>query len=139
MYLFSKSTLGFYPENLLEDYIKAGSLPDDVKEVADEVRNKFIVSPPPQKKLGADENGDPVWVDWSKEEFLIGAETKKKYLIEDVVSYINSRQWPGKAGLGRLKDDEKNRYILWLDYLDALDALDLSTAPDIEWPEEPAK
>ncbi|WXP55184.1 tail fiber assembly protein (plasmid) [Escherichia coli] len=51
---------------------------------------------------------------------------------------MNSKQWPGKAAIGRLKDDELAQYNLWLDYLDALELVDSSSAPDIEWPTPPA-
>ena len=40
--------------------------------------------------------------------------------------------------MGRLKDEEKEQYNAWLDYLDALEAVDTSTAPDIVWPTAPA-
>ncbi len=50
---------------------------------------------------------------------------------------MNNKQWPGKAAIGRLKGEELAQYNLWLDYLDALDAVDPSSAPDIQWPEEP--
>ncbi|KAI3489176.1 hypothetical protein L1887_46219 [Cichorium endivia] len=44
---------------------------------------------------------------------------------------------PGKAAIGRLKDGELAKYIVWLDYLDALYAVDVSNAPDIKLPAEP--
>ncbi|EFO4643088.1 tail fiber assembly protein [Escherichia coli] len=50
---------------------------------------------------------------------------------------MNSKQWPGKAAIGRLKDGELAKYNVWLDYLDALYAVDVSNAPDIKWPAEP--
>ncbi|QCT86079.1 phage tail protein [Escherichia sp. E4742] len=50
---------------------------------------------------------------------------------------MNSKQWPGKAAIGCMKGDELAQYNLWLDYLDALEAVDTSTAPEIDWPEEP--
>ncbi|WP_139059164.1 tail fiber assembly protein, partial [Escherichia coli] len=50
----------------------------------------------------------------------------------------HSKQWPGKAAIGRLKGEELAQYNLWLDYLDALELVDTSSAPDIEWPTPPA-
>ncbi len=47
---------------------------------------------------------------------------------------MNSKQWPGKAAIGRLKGDELTQYNLWLDYLDAPELVDTFGAPDIEWP-----
>lgn len=74
----------------------------------------------------------------AKESTIIDAENKKRILINEATEYINSKQWPGKAAIGRLKGDELARYNLWLDYLDALDVVDTSSAPDITWPEKPA-
>ncbi len=31
---------------------------------------------------------------------------------------MNSKQWPGKAAIGRLKGEELAQYNLWLDYLE---------------------
>ncbi|MDL0009854.1 tail fiber assembly protein, partial [Enterobacter roggenkampii] len=66
------------------------------------------------------------------------ADDEKSRLTQGANDYINSKQWPGKAAMGRLKDTEKAQYNLWLDYLDELEAVDTSTAPDIIWPEAPA-
>ena len=66
------------------------------------------------------------------------ADNEKSRLIQDANDYINSKQSPGKATMGRLKDTEKAQYDAWLDYLDALEAVDTSKAPDITWPEIPA-
>ncbi|WP_162733420.1 tail fiber assembly protein, partial [Escherichia coli] len=82
-------------------------------------------------------DGMPAWIDIpppTHEEQIAAAELKKQQLINQVNEYINSKQWPGKSVLGRLKDDELTQYNLWLDYLDALEAVDVSSAPDIVWP-----
>lgn len=65
------------------------------------------------------------------------ADGEKQLRIDQANDYINSRQWPGKAAMGRLKDVEKEQYNQWLDYLDALEAVDTSSAPGINWPESP--
>lgn len=58
--------------------------------------------------------------------------------IDQANAYMNSKQWPGKAAMGRLTESEKAKYNAWLDYLDALEAVDTSSAPDINWPTPPA-
>ncbi|HAI5538111.1 TPA: tail fiber assembly protein [Escherichia coli] len=68
---------------------------------------------------------------------VAAADTEKNSRIDQTNDYINSKQWPGKAALGRLKDTEKVQYNMWLDYLDALEAVDTSSVPDINWPESP--
>lgn len=86
------------------------------------------------------------WHTWSSDinEWVISADAQikladneKSRLIQDANDYINSKQWPGKAAMGRLKDTEKAQYNLWLDYLDALEAVDTSSAPKINWPVPP--
>lgn len=73
----------------------------------------------------------------AKESAISDAENKKRLLINESTEYINSKQWPGKAAIGRLKGDELAQYNLWLDYLEALEAVDTSIAPDINWPAPP--
>lgn len=65
------------------------------------------------------------------------ANVEKSRLIQEANDYISSKQWPGKAVMGRLSDAEKVQYNAWLDYLDALEAVDTSSAPDINWPVSP--
>lgn len=65
------------------------------------------------------------------------AEDDRSQRINSANDFMNARQWPGKAAIGRLIGEELARYKLWLDYLDALYALDASAAPDIEWPTQP--
>ncbi|MEB8324349.1 tail fiber assembly protein, partial [Escherichia coli] len=72
------------------------------------------------------------------EEAILLATAQKQNLIDNANEYMNSKQWPGKAAIGRLKGDELAQYNLWLDYLDALELVDTSGAPDIEWPTPPA-
>lgn len=71
------------------------------------------------------------------EELIAQAEARKQSLIAAANDYMDNRQWPGKATLGRLTDAEKEQYNLWLDYLDVLEAVDTSGALDIAWPSEP--
>lgn len=80
------------------------------------------------------------WVTDSEEQHaadVATAEAEKQSAIDQANDYMNSKQWPGKAAMGRLKDTEKEQYNLWLDYLDALEAVDTSSAPDINWPVAP--
>ncbi|BBR57930.1 MULTISPECIES: tail fiber assembly protein [unclassified Klebsiella] len=70
---------------------------------------------------------------------VTAADAEKQARIDRANSYINSKQWPGKAAMGRLKESEKEQYNLWLDYLDALEAVDTSSAPAITWPVKPVE
>lgn len=68
---------------------------------------------------------------------ITAAESRKQTLITQANDFMNGKQWPGKAAIGRLKGDELAQYEIWLDYLDALEAVDTTSPQDIKWPEAP--
>lgn len=126
----------FYPYFEKELYEQAGSWPAGGVDVDEEIREKFFIYPE-GKCIGADGDGYPEWVNLpppTHEEAVRNAEEKKKQLISSANSYMNSKQWPGKAAIGRLNGEGLALYNTWLDYLDALEYIDVSGAPDIEWP-----
>ncbi|WNJ80519.1 tail fiber assembly protein [Cedecea neteri] len=137
MYLFSKETLAFYPVVESQLYIDAGTLPDDVIEVSEDVRNVYNAQPPAGKKLAVNKKGMPVWADMSHAELMERAEVSRGFRITDINNLINSRRWQSKLTLGRLSESESAMLSACLDYLDALEAVDVSLAPDINWPDKP--
>lgn len=131
---YSPSLNGFLLEATAEKYDG-----EDLTEVSQDVYNHFIAGSETQIMVAGD-NG-PVWKDPpvpTQEGLTQAAEYERQRRIEVANDFMNSKQWPGKAAIGRLKGDELEQYNLWLDYLDALEAVDTSTAPDIEWPSKPA-
>ena len=132
-----------YPYELQSLYVEKGEWPEEKGVDIDEVifREYFYDTPPEGKYRCVGEDGLPAWADIpppTREEQIASAETKKQQLINQANDYMNSRQWLGKAAIGRLKGEELAQYNLWLDYLDALELVDTSGAPDIEWPTPPA-
>nr|WP_261289423.1 tail fiber assembly protein [Escherichia coli] len=108
---------------LKDDYINVNSWPDDAVEVDEQVYIEFSGLPPKGKIRIAGENGFPAWSEIpppTHEEQIAAAELKKQQLINQSNEYMNTKQWPGKAAIGRLKGEELAQYNLWLDYLDAL-------------------
>lgn len=141
-FIFSPSENAFYPYSLEESYIAAGSWPADGVEVDDAVFYEFTGEAPDGKMRITGSDGFPIWGDIppiSKEEAIAAAEITKQALIEQANEYMNSKQWPGKAAIGRLKGDDLARYSEWLDYLDALEAVNASRAPTIDWPISPSQ
>ena len=137
-YVFSANALAFYPVEMKDAYENAGSWPEDAVEVSDETYDEFLV--PPAGKMRSSENGLPCWKDIPQpthEDQVTEANSEKLSLINQVNDYMNNKQWPGKAAIGRLKEDELAQYNRWLNYLDALQEVDTSTAPYITWPEKP--
>ena len=138
-YLYDATTLAFYPLAMEESYRDAGMWPEKGIKVDEAVFSEFR-DPPPGKVRAADKKGRPCWADAptpSQAQLIAIADGTRDGLIAEANAVMNSRQWPGKAALGRLKADEIKSYSLWLDYLDALAAVDTATAPDIIWPEKP--
>ncbi|MBX8901967.1 tail fiber assembly protein [Citrobacter freundii] len=139
---YSKTTNAFYDMSRKDLFIEAGTWPDDVIEVEQNIADEFMQTPPSGKQRISGDDGLPAWGDIpppTKEDSIAAAEYERQSRIDAANNFMNSKQWPGKAAIGRLKGDELLQYNLWLDYLDALEAVDTSSAPDIKWPTPPAE
>ncbi|HFV9277684.1 TPA: tail fiber assembly protein [Enterobacter asburiae] len=132
---YSPSLNGFLLEKTAEDYKG-----HDLIEITEAVYNEFMAGST-TKKMVPGANG-PEWADIpppTHDELVAAAGAEKQQRIDLANEFMNSKQWPGKAAIGRLKGDELTQYNLWLDYLDALEAVDTSSAPAIEWPTPPGE
>lgn len=139
-YLYSPKNNAFFKSSELSLY-KEWDL-DDICDVTDSVFSEFTKD---RSKEGlvriSGSDGLPAWDNIpppTHEELVAQAVAEKASRLAEANTYMNDKQWPGKAALGRLKEDEKRQYGLWLDYLDALEAVDTSSAPDTNWPKPPA-
>ncbi|MDT7298408.1 tail fiber assembly protein, partial [Citrobacter freundii] len=106
MYLFSPSTLGFYPIEMKEEYLTNGSLPSDVIEVSDSVRNEYNFAPPEGKQLSSSQNM-PVWIDIppaTREELIADAEREKLRLKAVADDEISWRQDAVDAGIATAEE-----------------------------------
>ena len=140
-YVYSARHNAFFPVDMIDKYKSVGWDLSDAKEVNQNIVSEFMAEPPQGKVRIAGEDGLPTWADIpppTHEELIEITESERQLLINQANEYMNSKQWPGKAAIGRLKGDELVQYNLWLDYLDALELVDTSGAPDIEWPTPPA-
>ena len=62
-YLFSPSTLGFYPKEDADIYRESGTLPTDTVDVSEADFIEFALNTPPDgMQRGADSSGAPAWV-----------------------------------------------------------------------------
>ncbi|HDK0319161.1 TPA: tail fiber assembly protein [Escherichia coli] len=139
-YYYSAINNAFYSAELILSYVEADNWPDDAISVTDDCFIEFSEEPPVGMYRQPDAEGMPSWVNIpppTQEDLISNANDEKAFKINETNNYINSKQWPGKAAMGRLTDAEKEQYNLWLDYLDALEAVDTSSAPDINWPLSP--
>lgn len=141
-YIYDAKTNAFYPYSNKVNYLAAGLWPETGVDFEEDGFAGWQADAAPAGKIriaGAD--GMPSWADIpppTHDELVANANIDKQQRIDQANDYMNSKQWPGKAAMGRLSDAEKAQYNLWLDYLDELETVDTSTAPDIKWPTPPA-
>ena len=137
-YAYSAANNAFFPLSFIGDYTKqAGWDLSDIIEVEDDVYTEYS-NPPSGKVRVAGKDGLPAWEDIpppTKAQLIERAEQQRKMLIAEVTA--ETEMLRAKLALGRIKDDEKALLNAWLDYLDELEEVDVSTAPDVIWPEPP--
>lgn len=136
-YKYSAKNDVFIPASFIAEYEEARWDFSDAIDVDDDVYLEFI-NPPAGKVRVAGKDGLPAWEDIpppTKAQLIERAEQQRKMLIAEVTA--ETEMLRAKLALGRIKDDEKALLNAWLDYLDELEAVDVSTAPDVIWPEPP--
>ena len=127
---------GFYQLSIINTAYANGLTDEDLTEISYEDYNAFFN--PPAGKYGTWVDGKPVVIDLPEPDYVAIAEKQREVLISEMQSATYALSM--KLNLGRtLSDAEKATLNSWLDYSDALDALDLSTAPEIDWPDKPNK
>ncbi|QJT79571.1 tail fiber assembly protein [Kosakonia sp. MUSA4] len=143
---FSPSKLGFYDASLKSAYVAAGSWPDDLVEITDEIWGDFLSTPPDGKRLGSNSSGVPVWVETpapTTGELLVEAKAKQANLISSAKNTISI--WQTELQLGIISDDNKASLIAWISYINILQSLDFSSITEkasyeaFVWPTTPVE
>ncbi|MBD2809869.1 tail fiber assembly protein [Xenorhabdus sp. Vera] len=139
MYIYSANDNAFYAVELKPDYINAGTWPDDGIGVSEVIFHEFARSAPPEGKYRvAGTDGLPVWADIPPPppaELRQRAESQKQYLMNAARDKIAPLQ--DAVDLDIATDAEKSALTDWRKYRVLLNRVDCSTAPDIQWPEQP--
>ena len=133
-YYFSAENVGFYVDG-------ASTVPADAVEVSEVVNSAFIGVPwPDGKQLGADGNGDPVWVNSpppTMEELISEAEQHKQRLLS--VADEHTSDWKVELMLGTISDSDRATLAEWMAYKKAVKAIDTSSPDEIVWPQAPER
>ncbi|ETS33465.1 phage tail protein [Photorhabdus temperata] len=137
-YVFSALNKAFYSLSLQQDYIEAGSWPNDPISVTDDIFNKFSGIPPTGKILSSGEDGLPCWEDIpspTKEELISIAEIQRKQFI----SLANKKITPlaDAVELDIATDEEILSLKEWKKYRVMLNRVDTSKTPEVDWPITP--
>lgn len=137
-YFFSPKELCFYPLSLRESYIQANTWPEVLIPVAHE-KYKNFQEVFPDKIIGADDDGNPIWKDKiiSEEENILIISKKIKRLsakYEDKIKILNyQKEIEGLNSSEELELLNFKKYILSLHKIPRQKGYPLN----IKWPEEP--
>ncbi|BBT70739.1 tail fiber assembly protein [Klebsiella sp. WP8-S18-ESBL-06] len=137
-YVFSASNCAFFPVCMIDSYKAAGWDLSDIIGVADSIYREFN-APKAGKTMGASD-GLPVWIDAARpsdEQKIANAEQKKTELLAEAVAEIEWRKFAVSKGIATA--EEVDELDAWEMYRVLLMRVDTSKAPDIVWPELPAK
>lgn len=140
--VYSPGEHAIYPSVLYEEYMQSGTWPADGIEISDADAVTFNGSNEPSGKMVSMVDGVLCWVDrpapvLTKEQLIAIAEGKRESLIDQAMQSISVIQLKLQAGR-KLTTAETEKLNNTLDYIDEVTATDISTAPDITWPEKPA-
>ncbi|EFB9610892.1 tail fiber assembly protein, partial [Escherichia coli] len=103
---WSPSVQGFFSEN-------NSDIPDDAFDIEDALYYELMNGQSTGKIIINNPDNYPVLTEYpakTQEQEIAEAEGMKSILIEQANEYMNSKQWPGKAAIGRLKGEELAQY-----------------------------
>lgn len=137
-YFYSASTGGFYPVSLKVDYETAGSWPVDAVSVADEDMVALQAGQSAGKQITANAEGYPVLTDpkpLTPEQLQQQAKVQQSALMNAATDAIAPLQ--DAVDLDEATEEELLLLKEWKKYRVTLNRLDLSSAPEINWPDMP--
>lgn len=130
MIYFSQSTNGFFLDGIND------TMPADVVEISADLYNELLAG---QQEGGqvitSDKNGYPVLASPEIDAVSVAQNQRLQLLTE--ADNITA-DWRVELMLGEISSEDKVKLSAWVEYKKKVKALDISTAPDINWPESPA-
>ncbi|HHO9620328.1 TPA: tail fiber assembly protein [Escherichia coli] len=139
MFQYSPSTNSFYPDDLLSVYEDAGTLPNDLVPVDEDVFREFTATPEPGKIRVAGSDGLPAWGDIpppTHEELIVIAEQVGQQLLTHADAVM--LDWRTELMLGEISDANRAKLSAWLAYKNKVKAVDVTTNPErVNWPVPP--
>lgn len=73
---------------------------------------------------------------YTPDELQAQAELQKARLMADANK--KTQAWQTQLMLGMISDEDKKSLIAWMEYVQKVQAVDVSLAPNITWPDQPA-
>ncbi|HBB5094770.1 tail fiber assembly protein [Escherichia coli] len=137
MFYYSKTTNAFYLADSIENYMAAGTWPDDANEIDTEIAHVFMQAPPSGQCRIAGKDGLPAWGDIpppTAEEQAITAGMQQQSLLSRASREIQWRQDAVDADI--VTEKELNELKEWKHYRVLLMRVDIEIE-DIAWPKLP--
>lgn len=138
-YFFSPKYNAFYPVQLRGIYENAGSLPDDLITVTDDMFIEYSSSPPGGKRRVAGNDGYPAWADTvppTYEELVSAAEEERQQRLTHVDNVI--LDWRTELMLGEISEAKRAKLSEWLAYKNDVKLVDVTINPEkVSWPALP--
>ncbi len=139
MFFYSPRENMFYPSDLKDIYINAGTFPIDTIEVSDSIYIEFASTEPPSGKMRvAGIDGLPVFIDippQTKDELIEIANIEKLQrlaIAKNAIELLSDAVDFDEATI-----DDIVKLKEWKKYRLTLTRTTTSTAPDIAWPSPP--
>ncbi|EMO2078137.1 tail fiber assembly protein [Citrobacter freundii] len=136
---YSKTTNAFYDMSRKDLFIEAGTWPDDVIEVEQNIADEFMQTPPSGKQRISGDDGLPTWGDIpppTRDELIAIAENERQRLLAyaDVVML----DWRTELMLGEISDTNRAKLSAWLAYKNEVKEVDVTIGPEnVIWPVPP--
>lgn len=140
-FIYSAKNNAFYPVDMKEDYVAAGSWPDDGVEVSRDIFIEFTNTSLSGKIRKPGTDGLPTWGDLpplTNQERIAQAEAKRQQLLANANSI--TADWRTELSLGIISDEDKLSLVKWMAYIKELKAVTIADAieNDFTWPTLPA-
>ncbi|ECZ1980045.1 tail fiber assembly protein [Salmonella enterica] len=131
-YIYDASTNAFYALALMSEYKKSGIWPDNGVKITNEQHQRLMAGQSEGNVISADAEGNPVLTPALIDYVAIAADERDK-LMASATARIN--QLVEAQDDGDITAAELSELTALREYRTKLRRLELSTAPDIDWPE----
>ena len=139
-YYYSADKGGFFLYSFKKMYQEsANGWPEDAVEITIEDYNSLLHGQANGKIISADDKGNPVLInppEPTQEKLRCAAEEQRKNLLAEAAREMAPLQ--DAVDIDEVTEEEKTQLTAWKKYRVSLNRIDVSTAPDIVWPERPS-
>lgn len=135
---YSAKNNAFYVEVLKNEYELAESWPADAEEIDSDIYTRLMEGQQAGQSIVTGEDGQPILADapgLTPEQLISRAASRKASLMSQANGAISPLQ--DAVDLGMASEQEVTLLQAWKTYRVLLNRIDVSTAPDIDWPEQP--